>query len=37
MRDTGKTPWGILLCLIVVAERVDFGVALNVVDLCPVH
>lgn len=34
MRDTGKTPWGILLGLVIVSTKgVNLGIALDVVDL----
>jgi hypothetical protein len=37
VRDTGKTPWGVLLRLEVVAEGVDLRVTLDVVDLSDDH
>ena len=37
VRDTGKTPWGVLLRLEVVTEGVDLRVTLDVVDLSDDH
>jgi hypothetical protein len=37
VRDTGKTPWGVLLRLVVVAKGVDLRVTLDVVDLSDDH
>jgi len=37
VRDTGETPWGVLLRLVVVAEGVDLRVTLDVVDLSDDH